>query len=366
MRRFHPRLRQDPGVRSYMGGAPSVFVGAHGWPEVCAGPLLSGDPDDPEMWVARGLAIGDIVDIRARTIRGRSRGRRVAGSLEEIALSSSPVDVEAHFEKPIHTAVTFDGTIAPVGLSGLLDRLDVLDNARVARPVDRVTGDPDLSATEASCMLYQDGVPVHRITQLLSAGLLGRRRRVVPTRWAITAVDDMLFSGLKRQLLRLPPLPELRIHHAVLHGNRIACLLVPGPWEFEMVEMWQPRSLWAHENESIDRDGERGQKSHPSSPLAGAYYSARLAVADHLCGLGAGATVLMVRRVSPDYWAPLGTWVIREAVRSALASPPFVPATLGDAAAGLDAILGTTRWRERSALLPRLRSQTTLGDFGGG
>lgn len=366
MRRFRARLRDDPGVQSYMGAAPSVFVGAHGWPAVSAGPLLSGDPDDPEMWVARDLAIGDIVDIRARTIRGRSRGRRVGGSLEEIALSSSPVDVEAHFEKPIHPAITFDGTITPVGLSGLLDRLDVLDNARVARPVDRVTGDTDLSATEATDILYRSGVSVHRITQLLSAGLLGRRRRVVPTRWAITAVDDMLFSGLKRQLVRLSPLLEMRIHHAKLHGNRIACLLVPGPWEFEMVEMWQPRSLWAHETESVSHDGERGIKTHPASPLAGAYYSARLAVADHLHALGAGATVLIVRRVSPDYWAPLGTWVIREAVRSALASPPLLPATLREATAGLDAILGTTRWRDHSALLPRLRSQTTLGDFGGG
>ena len=44
---------------------------------------------------------------------------------------------------------------------------------------------------------------------------------------------------------------------------------------------WGPRSLWARETESITRDGEALKKTG-YSPITGAYYSARLAVTEHL------------------------------------------------------------------------------------
>ena len=64
------------------------------------------------------LGIDEIVGIRARTIRGSAGLQAVAGSLQEIALSSDPLDVDVYFEKPVAFSLNFDGTVAPVGLSG--------------------------------------------------------------------------------------------------------------------------------------------------------------------------------------------------------------------------------------------------------
>jgi hypothetical protein len=172
-----------------MGGAPSVFVGSTGYPRVRGGPLLTGGSDNPEHWVRQKFGIEDIVRVRAQTIRGTAEASVSGEPMHEIALSSRPVDVEVAFEKPVRFDLTFDGTLAPIGLYGSITSIAVLDNARVERPVERVTSDTDLRATEAVDQLYREKVDVHRIQQLLTSGLLGVRRRIVPTRWAITAAE---------------------------------------------------------------------------------------------------------------------------------------------------------------------------------
>ena len=139
----------------------------------------------------------DIVSIRARTIRGRSSLQRVADNLQEIARSAVPLEVDVRFEKPVSFSLDFDGTVAPVGLNGVVQNMEVLGNARVERVVDRITSDTDIGATDACLALKESEIDVYRISTLMTAGLLGKRRKFVPTRWAITAVDDTISPAIK-------------------------------------------------------------------------------------------------------------------------------------------------------------------------
>lgn len=361
MSRFYAQLPVRPSD-SYQGSAPSVFVGSYGYPKVAGGPLMIDDADHPPDWVARGLGIDDIVGLRARTIRGTTGTERLAGNLQEIALSSKPLDVEVRFTKPVAFDLRFDGTIAPVGLTGAIRNMDVLENARVDRMVDRTTSDTDLSATEACDILHTSGTDVYRITQLLTAGLLGRKRHVVPTRWAITAVDDTVSKQLKKKIARYSPLGGIEVFSASLYGNHIVCLLVPGDWKFEMIEVWGKQSLWAEESETIARDGEGLTKSD-YSPLAGAYYSARLAVAEYLESVQRSARVLVLRSITGEYWAPLGTWVVREATRNAMKGQKIPCATLQEGIETASRLIGFSHWRLHSLLVPELLTQKTLFDF---
>jgi len=361
MSRFYARLpvRQSD---HYEGSAPSVFVGSYGYPKVAGGPLMIDDADNPPDWVARGLGIEDIVGLRARTIRGAGEAKDFSGGIQEIALSSSPLDVEVRFIKPVSFDLRFDGTIAPVGLTGAIREMDVLGNARVDRAVDRATSDTDLSATDACDILHTSGTDVYRITQLLTAGLLGKKRRVVPTRWAITAVDDTVSKRLKKKIARYPPLGGIEVFSAALYGNHIVCILVPGDWKYEMIEVWGKQSLWGGGSETIARDGEGLIKSG-YSPIAGAYYSARLAVAEYLDGVRRSARVLVLRNVTSEYWAPLGTWVIREAARNAMRGPKTPCANLEEAVGLASRLIGFAHWRPYSRLIPELATQKTLFDF---
>ncbi|NQS77481.1 MAG: hypothetical protein HQQ74_01970 [Methanoculleus bourgensis] len=346
----------------YQGSAPSVFIGSYGYPKVSGGPLMINDADSPPDWIARGLGIEDIVGIRARTIRGTAGPGRLTDNLQEIALSSRPLDVEVRFTKPVDFDLRFDGTIAPIGLTGAIRKMDVLDNARVDRAVDRAASDTDLSATDAFEILHASGTDVYQIIQLLTAGLLGRRRRVVPTRWAITAVDDSVSTRLKKKIARYQPLSGIEVFSASLYGNHIVCLLMPGDWRFEMIEVWGTRSLWGGEGETIMQDGESLTKSG-YSPLAGAYYSARLAVAEYLERERRSARVLVLRKITDEYWAPLGTWVVREATRNAVRGGKIRCATLPEGVATASRLLGFSHWLPHSRLIPEIMTQKTLFDF---
>jgi hypothetical protein len=308
------------------------------------------------------LGMDEIVGIRARTLRGSSPLTPVAGGLQEIALSSVPLDVDVSFERPVTFSLTFDGTMAPVGMTGSVKRLDVIGSARVERVVDRITSDTDLPAIEACIALANESVDVYQVSKLMTAGLLGKRRKFVPTRWAITAVDDTVSTSLKRAIARYPPIDEILVFSGEVFGNRIACILVPGDWRYEMVEVWGAHTLWGGEEEMIVQDRE-GIKKQGYSPISGAYYSARLGVCEYLNRIRRSARVIVVRSVSNEYWAPLGTWVIREATRKAMAAPPLAFSTLDAAVAHTVSVIGSDSWVRHSTLIPELRTQRTLGQF---
>jgi hypothetical protein len=196
----------------------------------------------------------------------------------------------------------------------------------------------------------------------MTAGLLGRRRTFVPTRWAITAVDDTLSIRLKKEISRYPPIEEIRLFTGEIFGNRIACILVPGDWKYEMIEIWGSQTLWAGEDEVIVQDRESMTKKG-YSPISGAYYSARLAACEYLTSIRRSARVVIIRSISRDYWAPLGTWVVRETVRKAMKNPPAICESLDAAVSKASACIGSGTWVRRSTLIPELRTQRTLFHF---
>ena len=358
MSRFHAQLAIKPGL-DYQGSSPSVFIGSYGYPDMQGGPLLINDSDNPLDWINRNLGMEDIVGIRARTIRGNSGLHAVAGNLQEIAISSIPLDVDVAFFKPVAFNLNFDGTVAPVGLTGPVKHLDVIGSARVERAVDRITSDSDVMATDACIALMDADIDVYQITKLMTAGLLGKRRKFVPTRWAITAVDDTLSIQLKKEISRFSPLEEIRLFDGEIYGNRILCILVPGDWKYEMIECWGKQTLWAGDEEVIVQDRE-GLNKKGYSPISGAYYSARLAACEYLKHIRRCARVIIIRRISGDYWAPLGTWVIREATRKAMNAPPVVCPSLDVAVTEVSARLGSGSWFRHSTLIPELKTQRTL------
>jgi hypothetical protein len=198
----------------------------------------------------------------------------------------------------------------------------------------------------------------------MTAGLLGKRRKFVPTRWAITAVDDTLSNGLKKEIARFPPLDETLVFSGAIYGNHIVVILVPGDWKYEMIEVWGAHTLWSGDQEMIVQDRE-GMTKRGYSPITGAYYSARLAVCEYLKGIRRSARVIVIRTISSDYWAPLGTWVIREAARKAMGSQPVRCESFDAAVNHAVMLTGSDRWLPYSTLIPELRTQRTLFQFAG-
>ncbi len=278
-------------------------------------------------------------------------------------MSSAPVGAEVSFLKPPRGKLQFDGVLSPSGPSGALKEREITTNPAIPRKVDRIVEDRDAGAAQSVGELYLSGIGTEHISRLLSLGLLGKRRKMVPTRWSITASDDMIGRQLKDSVLDRPLVSDYYLYSGEDLGNHFEILLLPRPFAFELGEIWMPRSVWAIDGFiGSDREDARPKKEYSS--LAGGYYAARLAVLESLAGQGRQAAVLAVREISEAYWAPLGVWVVRDVARKAMGALPQRFGSLSEALAEMKMRIKTpaSQWLKASELLGG-HVQRSLAEF---
>jgi hypothetical protein len=364
------------GLKQEISGSapPAVFVGSYGYPKVIAGPLippLYGDTMDmdSEKWLKLGF--DDILKYRFQLVRSKSvidigSAAEPIGVLEkvqEMVLSEKPVDTEAAFVKKPDSRVAFSMREAPSGPSADLKSFSIIDNPSVPKAVDRVTSDTDYKAAPGVLDLFKSNIDQRQITRLFSVGLLGEKtsRRLVPTGWSITAVDDIVSKGLVDRVRYYPTIDKYLVFSAGALANNVVMLLTPTPWMFEGLEMWHISAPNWH----CDSDFEfyEGRKSYAST-LAGAYYAARLPAVEYLESAGRQAGAIAFLEVMND-WIPLGVWRFRELAKDALASPPQAFDTLEQALAEVGNRLNSPikPWLDASRLYKYMKEQKRLFDF---
>ncbi|MDH5816625.1 MAG: Nre family DNA repair protein [Candidatus Nezhaarchaeota archaeon] len=313
---------------------PAIFIGRHGYPYVQAGPLVppfTGDTsilDTPELWLE--ASIQDIVDFRVKLIHGRTRFHvkdaneppRILSEVQLMAMGSKPVDSEMILLKKPSASILLDDEVQPMGPSAPIKGLKI-GNVSSNKLIEKAISDTDLKARDAILELYEKGVPVSQIQRVLSAGLLGVKgmRKLVPTRWSITAVDSTISRVLRDEKVKeMPEIDEYRVYSLNFMDNSFVILMFPGKWSYESIEAWFPGTTWNPGGGSIafcgDWEGYWGRTTYAS--MGGCYYAARLAVTEHLVKIGKQASVLVLRESHPGYIMPVGVWIVRECVRKAL------------------------------------------------
>ena len=381
--KYHAFERTLPLVdgRELVGSSPpGLFVGRYGYPRVSFGPLLSPEHgstellDTPEEWVGR--SVGEVVSFRTSLVRGTAPIRvtdaeRPLPLLEEVQLlgiAAESAESEARFRRPPRGHLALSDSTPPFGPSAPIERFR-LDVRRVDPHLDRLASDTDANARIAVGELYERGVRVSRIQRAFSVGVLGRhgRRRLVPTRWSITAVDDLLSKRNLERVRLLPELGEIEVHRLTALDNRWLIVFLPGAYRYESIEAWYPNTLWNPDPSRIavmgDHEGHDGRTTYAA--IGGCYYAARLATSEALLDRGRQAGVVVLREVHPGEVLPLGVWNVREHVRLALHRPPERVASLDELSrtiAGTFAI-PLPRWLAASAVLHEARTQRRLDDW---
>jgi hypothetical protein len=360
---------------------PGVFVGRIGYPKVSVGPMVppfTGDTeilDTPELWMGSGIQ--EIIDYRFSLIRGRvpmrvdeaASGNRFLEGLQELAMGRSPVEAELSLARLPRPVITLSDEVQPFGPSAPL-RAFTASEISADRRIERAFYDRDMRAGEAVVELYENGVLVTRIQRAFSLGMFGqsRRRRLVPTRWSITAVDMILSQELIDRIKEHPTIDEYRVYSFSYLDNLYVAILMPERWSFEWMEAWFPGTPWnpgrALEPAIMgDYEGYRGRTTYPE--IGGCYYACRLAVAEALEREGRQASALVLREIHPGYILPVGVWNVREAVRETMRREPRRFDSLGPA---LEYAMGRLTiplegWVSRSELLRRALYQRKVTEF---
>jgi len=359
---------------------PSVFIGRIGYPQVYIGPLVPPIQEDtniydlPEQWF--GKSIDEIVGFRSMLIRGKHlinvnklhQAGKILDKTRELALVDNSVDTELNLTKKPQGSITLSDDVQPFGPSAPIRDLRV-GNARYNDKIEKAYYDTDLASTNAVVELYNKGVMVSKIQKAFSVGAFGveKRRRLVPTRWSITAVDDIISKSLVAKVKTFPEINEYQVYESSYLDNIFEILLIPAQWSYESIEAWYPGTAWNPNGATTaiysDWEGNNGRTTYAA--IGGCYYSARLAVCERLQKERRQATAIVLREARPGYIMPIGVWQVRENVRNAMQQHPYKFKTLAQSLQFIATRfeIPLQRWILQSELLKRTLFQRHISDF---
>lgn len=315
--------------KDYFGKSPNVFVGRHGYPNVRVGLLGTENyegNDEPLQWSEKGTPIDEIVDLRAALVNGHVLARvkgdsGAVGLARDVSLAKRPVDVEVNLVKKPRARLNTGKDVLPHGPSVGLQKAAIAGNIPIDSRVDKAVSAEDLNATDAVNRLLKRGVDSYHLTKVFSMGNLGipAERKLVPTRWSITAVDDIAGKEFIAKIRQLPH-SDCMAYFGGHHGNYYLILFFDDAWQYELFEQYLP-SGEGKPQAWTDHEPYSGRKVY-AKETAGGYYAARLPIAEHLYRKRRQSSVLAIRIITDEYTVPLGVWVVREAVRKALSAQP--------------------------------------------
>jgi len=347
---------------------PSVFVGSYGYPKVSVGPMvppMHGDTtllDSPELWVGKSLE--EIVNFRLSLIRGiknipinEPNGRYIE-NLHEVAMSSRPIDSELQFYKNPKPVASIDGESAPFGPVGEVTSAK-FSSTSSDKSIQRAYYDHDLKAQDAVVSLYNRGIEISKIQKCFSVGMFGKKRKLVPTKWSITATDSIIAESLVSEILEFDLIDSCRVFSHDHLGNLFSVVLFPHRWLFENQEAWHTGNGIGFGSDIEDAKG----IDHPPV-TAGAFFAAKLGVAEYLLEKKCQASALVLREIRPEYAVPVGVWQIREAIRSAMKNEPYIAENFDDGItfAAKRMSVSKSEWLSKGNMLNMLK-QKSISDF---
>ena len=352
---------------SLFGPSPkSVFVGHENYPDVFVGPLVSLNEsnlervDTPEKMF--GLSQEKIIRDRYSLVRGKLQKNvftrdRYIRELQAVTLSAKPVDMEINFRKKPSFSLSFSPILQPMGASGEVNKIKVVDNPKIRSPVYKLIDD-DIKADEVVVEFYKLNFNVSQISKILSSGVLGIKKKLVPTKWSITAIDALLSKYFITKIKNFSSIDEYLLFENSYLGNHFYILLLPGNWEFEQFETWFPGTLWNLNSNSpqitVEFEFYFGRKDY-ASLQSGGYYASRFAVSEGLYKMKRQARAIVIREVGKEYDIPVGVWEVRENVRAALRKKPEKFGSLKQLLQNLKTKIKSEEYVKKSNLLRQKR-----------
>jgi hypothetical protein len=354
---------------------PSVFIGTYNYPKVFAGPLLapsyedSAIMDNPEAWVNNSTTQQEIISYRLNLVRGKQTigitdlENNYIEKLQEISMASKSIQSEAEFNKKPR-GMTFSAENAPHGPSAVLKKFDI-DNVKWDHQLEKTYYDTDLKAADAVEILHEKDIPFSQIQKAFSVGTMGVKdnRKLVPTRWSITAVDTTIADRLLDKVKYYSQLDTYRVYEFSSLNNYYAILEIPSPWQYE----WMEAFLDINGKGTMiftDYENNKGKKEY--SRVGGCYYTAKMAILEQLERDKLQAGCIVFREADQNY-IPLGVFNVRENIRHAMSSPYKEFETLNNALDYIETKLKLTvkDFRMAGDLLDDIikHRQTTLDQF---
>lgn len=189
--------------------------------------------------------------------------------------------------------------------------------------------------------------------------MLGQKRKLVPTKWSITATDDIISKSLVDEILNYDVIDSYRIFFFEHLGNVFTVILFPHRWIYEMIEAWYSNGILGFGSDFEDARG----IDHPPA-IAGAYFAAKLGVLEYLVKKQIQSGVIILREIRPEYAIPVGVWQVREGIRAGMMQNPIISENFDNAldTASKKMSISKSEWLSHGNI-SKLLKQKTLSDY---
>ncbi len=371
---------------------PSIFVGEHNYPNVRVAPLvppIDGDTsfmDSPLKW--ENKSIKAIIKYRSMLVMGESKNinvnicknmnddnssnnsnnskygkNKILESIQELAMAIKPVDSEITLRRKPSFDIVPSGFAPPISPKGDLLKFNIVENPKIPSKSDYIVND-ELKAVDSIISLYNYGFDEYYIVKLLSAGLLGINKKLVPTRWSITGVQDTIGTYLTKKIIDYPLINDYEVYYSEFLGNRYAVLLIPDYYACELMEVWEKGTIFGCNNPPVLGDYEDLKTKGYAKETTGAFYASRLSVLEYLNRRKRQSKIVVFREITPDYYAPVGVWQIRTGVKKSFDNYAYKFDTLQDALNKIDELMRTPieDYRLKSRIISKTK-QMRIDDY---
>lgn len=273
----------------------------------------------------------EIVKLKAKNILGSTEQTyvkkfddRINQEISDIYKAKFEVEFNSKFDKELKfDKVLVNKVSGIVGSKNSLVSLKANSNISTSKQIEKYT-QTDIRSKEAVISLYERGVNEHQIINLLALGSFGvtLNKKLVPTKWAITAFDQIIEKYLHSKLVKYNSIEKFEVYYHKDKGNSFVIVLLPDIFLGEVVEAWE---------NVVERDycdfNNKLDKAEPE--CAGGYFATKIGIFESLNERKRQAQFVSLRFIK-DYELPLGVVFVRECVRLAMKNKVFSCSNLDD------------------------------------
>lgn len=273
----------------------------------------------------------EIFHLKAKNILGSTQNThirrttdRINNEIIDIYKSKKAIEFNSTFEKELKFDKVLSNKVSGImGSKNELESLNATENTSTNKQIEKYESN-DAKAKEAVIKLYEHGENEQQIIHLLALGIFGVsiNKKLVPSKWAITAYDTMIQNHLHKKILKYNPINQYEVYYYQNKSDTHVNILLPDHYMGTHTEDWANSYSDEWNGFNVDWFNNANKLSTPKALNAGGYYATKIALNEHLNSRKKQAAAIMIRRIR-DYDVPLGVVFVRECVRESFKNQVF-------------------------------------------
>jgi len=297
---------------------PSNLISSINYPKLSLGILTSYNEkielyDNPIYWAKNNIDVEEIIKSRISLINAKKvvdanlprKNDNLYNEVLDSMLSVKSINLEIYLNK-ISENIRISKIIGLYGYSGIIDRIKINENPKIPKEIYKIE---EMKAEDSIYYLYKSGMSDYYLSRLFSTGFFGYKinRKLVPSKWAITAVHEILEKRIKEEVKDYSKINDkYYLFYYSLYGNDFYGVFFPGNGNSELIETLIPGSVYNLNSKYsiIGRDDE-----------SGGYSALKLSFAEFMRNYKMTGNLVVFRFVTKEYKVPLGVWVVREGTK---------------------------------------------------